>query len=74
MEMKMSKECHKQGKDVLMTQIKELQQELQSVKVKCLLLASGHAVLLGLITYGLSQDLMKENYKCAYNTCDVKVH
>ena len=72
--MKMSKECHKQGKDVLMTQIKELQQELQSVKVKCLLLASGHAVLLGLITYGLSQDLMKENYKCAYNTCDVKVH
>ena len=70
----MSKECHKQGKDVLMTQIKELQQELQSVKVKCLLLASGHAVLLGLITYGLSQDLMKENYKCAYNTCDVKVH
>jgi plastocyanin domain-containing protein len=41
MEMKMSRESHKKERDVLTMQIKELQQELQSVKVSvcCLHLA-----------------------------------
>lgn len=51
-----------------MTQIKELQQEQQSVKFKHLLLASCPAVLFGLVTFGLSQDLINENCQCAYNT------
>jgi hypothetical protein len=66
----MSRDCRKQERDVLTMQIKELQQEMQSVKFKCLLLASGPCG----ITFGLSQDLMNENSQCAYNICDVKVH
>jgi len=38
---------------------------------KCLVLASGSALLLGLVTFGLSQDLMNENCRCAYNTCEI---
>jgi hypothetical protein len=36
-----------------------------------LLLASGFAVLLGLFTFGMSQDLMNETCQCAYNTCEI---
>jgi hypothetical protein len=35
---------------------------------KCLLQASGSAVLLGHVTFGLSQDLVNETCECAYNT------
>jgi hypothetical protein len=38
---------------------------------KCLLLASAPALLLGLVTFGLSQDLMNENFQSAYNTCEI---
>jgi len=40
-------------------------------EVKCLLQASGCAVLLRHVTFGLSQDLVNETCHCAYNTCEI---
>jgi len=37
---------------------------------ECLLQASGSAVLLGHVTFGLSQDLVNETCHCAY-TCEI---
>jgi hypothetical protein len=70
--METERAAHQQEKDVLMRQVKDLQEEMQSAKVSvcCKHLAvqccwDMHG------TFGLSWDLVNETCQCAYSTCEI---
>jgi hypothetical protein len=70
--METERAVHQKEKDVLMRQVKDLQDELQSVKVSvcCKHLALQYYWdMHG--TFGLSPDLVNETCQCAYSTCEI---